>query len=194
MLSAKKKIYILILIFCLVDILLFVLVIFPLTRRVGENAAEWRGQQKNLRALEAQTVSLKDFQKNVNDLKNYALVVQSAFVDPTAPVSFLQFLEKWAVNYNLGLALSPFDSPAVKGDIWSSVGVRVDATGNLADCLRFVEMLESSPWVTMITRFELQKTVFQESGQATTVTPLSEATLSFDVKAFSGKPVVVKKN
>ncbi|MCX6789807.1 MAG: hypothetical protein NTZ42_04340 [Candidatus Gribaldobacteria bacterium] len=185
MLSAKKKIYILILTFCLIDVLLFILVIFPLTRRVEENANEFRDQQKNLRTLEAQTVSLKDFQKNVNDLENYNLVVQNAFVDPTAPVSFLQFLEKWAINYNLVLTVSPFDSPAIKGDIWSSVGVKVDATGNLADCLRFVEMLENSPWVMMITRFDLQKNTTQEGV---------EATLSFDIKAFSGKSAVVKKN
>ena len=191
MILLKKKIYILILTFCLIDVLLFVLVIFPLTKRVGENANEFRGQQKNLRALEAQTVSLKDFQKNVSDLKNYALVVQNAFIDPTAPVSFLQFLEKWAVNYNLALAVAPFDSPAVKGDIWSSVGVRVDATGNLANCLRFAEMLENSPWVIMITRFELQKTV---PTMAVQEKPLGEATLSFDIKAFSGKPAVMKKN
>lgn len=194
MLSAKKKIYILILTFCLVDVLLFVLMVFPLTRRVGENADEFRDQQKNLRTLEAQTVSLKDFQKNVSDLKNYTLVVQNAFVDPTAPVSFLQFLEKWAVNYNLSLALAPFDSPAVKGDIWSSVGVRVDAAGNLADCLRFAEMLENSPWVIMITRFDLQKTVLREGAGGIQEKPLTEATLSFDVKAFSGKPAAVKKN
>ena len=191
MLSAKKKIGILILTFCLVDVLLFVLVIFPLTRRVQGNVADLRDQQKNLRTLEAQTVSLKDFQKNVSDLRSYVLVVQNAFIDSTAPVSFLQFLEKWAINYNLDLTVAPFDSPAVKGDIWSSVGVRVEANGKLADCLRFVEMLENSPWVITITRFELQKTV---PTMAVQEKPLSEASLSFDVKAFSGKAPIVKKN
>ena len=71
------------------------------------------------------------------------------------------------------------------------MGVRVDATGNLADCLRFAEMLENSPWVIMITRFELQKTV---PTMAVQEKPLGEATLSFDIKAFSGKPAVMKKN
>lgn len=194
MLSAKKKIGILILIFCLVDVLLFVLVIFPLTKKAQSNAAALFEQQENLRALEARTGSLKDFQKNVSDLKNYALVVQNAFIDPTAPVSFLQFLEKWAAQYNLDLTLAPFDTPAVKGDTWSAVGIKVEANGQLADCLRFVEMLENSPWVITITRFDLQKTAVKDNSQVSQGKPLGEATVSFDIKAFSGKPPLLKKN
>ena len=194
MLSAKKKIFILLSIFCLIDVLLFALLIFSLTKKVAANVNEFRGQQKNLKVLEAQTVSLKDFQKNVSDLKNYNLVVQSAFVDPTAPVGFMQFLEKWANNYNLGLTVALFDSPAIKGDIWTSVGVRVDVIGDLSNCLRFAETLENSPWVIMITRLELQKVIPREGALIADEKPLGGATLSFDIKAFSGQPVVVKKN
>lgn len=192
MLSAKKKIYLLVLTACLIDVLLFVLVLLPLVRKIQSNANNLNIQKNDLAALAAQSNSLDNFQKSADNLKNYSQLVQSAFVDPSAPVQFLEFLEGQAENYHLQLTTSPFDVPAVKGDLWSAIGVRVSIKGQLADCLRFVEMLENSQWVIAITNFDLQKAIQKETtGDSGAVLP-GEAFLSLDIKAFFGQSSVLK--
>ncbi|GEM_PF-5998503 len=191
MLATKKKIYLLVLTFCFVDFLLFILILSPLVKRIQTNAADFNTQRNNLAVLERQESALEDFQKNVDDLKSYSQIVQSAFTDISAPVNLLEFLEEQAKNYHLSLVDSPFGSPAVEGDMWSSVGVRLEVRGKLADCLRFVEALENSRWVFSIISFDLQKNAPEKGKEGV---PVSEAALSLDVKAFSGKPAVLKKN
>ena len=187
---AKKKIYLLVSVICFVDVLLFSLVLLPLFRRVKANADDLNTQKISLAVLAAQSESLGDFQKNVDDLENYSQLVRSVFIDASAPVEFIEFLEDQAENYHLQLIASPFDSPPIKGDLWSSIGTRVNVEGQLADCLRFVEMLENSRWVITIINFNLQKVVANDSEAI----PRGEAFLSLEVKAFSGQPSVFKKN
>ncbi|MDD5750346.1 MAG: hypothetical protein PHU56_01690 [Candidatus Pacebacteria bacterium] len=184
MLRADKKIYLFVLSACLIDVLIFSLVLSPLIKRIQARSADLNNQQSILAALGQNDFSLSDFQKNIDDLKNYTDIVQSAFIDSSAPVQFLKFLEKQAARYDLQLTTSPFDSPAVKEDIWSSVGVRVKAEGDLADCLRLVEALENSQWVINITRLDLQKAASDDDSQAA---------LSLDIRAFSGNPPIIKK-
>jgi len=191
MLSAKKKIYLAVLIFCVADILLFVFAIWPLFKQIKANADNLINQKAKLAVLESQSAGLDSFQKNLTDLKNYTQLVQSAFVEPSAPVRFLEFLENQARAYQLEMSAMPFDVPSVKGDIWSSVGVRLELEGTAADCLRFVEMLENSQWILTITRFDLRKFKPQEgeisSGQA------PEVVLSMELNVPSGK-APLKKN
>ena len=85
----------------------------------------------------------------------------------------------------------PFDVASVKGDIWSSLGVRLELEGKTADCLRFAEMLENSQWILTITRFDLRKFKPKEgeiiSGQA------PEVVLFMELNLPSGK-APLKKN
>jgi len=191
---AKKKIYLLVLAVCLVDVLLFSLVLLPLSGRVKANSDNLNTQKISLAVLAAQGESLGNFQKNVDDLENYSRLVRSVFIDASAPVEFIEFLEDQAENYHLQLIASPFDSPPIKGDLWSSIGTRVNVEGQLADCLRFVEMLESSQWAITIVSFNLQKVVQEEEASDSGAVPRGEASLSLEIKAFSGQPPVLKKN
>lgn len=194
MLSAKKKIYLLVLIVCLIDVLLFVLVLLPLVRKIQGNANNLNTQKNNLAVLAEMSDSLDNFQKSVDNLKNYSQLVQGAFIEPSAPVKFIEFLEEQAENYHLQLITSPFDIPAVKGDLWSAIGVRVNVEGQLADCLRFVEMLENSQWVITITNFNLQKVIQKEGAGDSGVASRGEASLLLEIEAFSGQPFALKKN
>lgn len=180
-----KKIYLAVLIFCLADILLFVFAVWPLVKQIKASADNLINQKTKLVVLESQSAGLDSFQQNLTDLKNYTQLVQSAFVEPSAPVRFLEFLENQTQAHQLKMSAMPFDVPSVRGDIWSSVGVRLELEGKTADCLRFAEMLENSQWILTVTRFDLRK--FKPQGGEISSGQVPEAVLSMELNVPSGK-------
>ncbi|PIU16327.1 hypothetical protein COT20_00675 [bacterium (Candidatus Gribaldobacteria) CG08_land_8_20_14_0_20_39_15] len=194
MFSAKKKLYLLVLVACLIDFLFFYLVLFPLVKRIQINANNLDIQKNSLAIAEERNGKLEVLQKNIDNLKKNSQFVQNAFIDSSAPVQFMEFLEKQAQNHRLGLAASLFNLSDTKNDLWLAIGVRLEIEGQLADCLRFMETIENSHWVVAITRFDLQKIKQKETTGEFQENPGAEILLSLDIKAFSGKLPALKKS
>jgi len=157
MMTAKNKIIIVCLSVCLIDVFLFILLFLPLLKSIKIASAELSVKKSASLALEKQAAALADFANNASDLQKYSRLTQGAFVDYSAPVEFLNFLESWANFYRLDVDITPLDSPQAKEDIWKSAIFRVKGEGALSDCLRFVEMLENSRWVLNVIKLDLQK-------------------------------------
>lgn len=173
--KAKNKIIIVCLSVCLVDILLLVLFFLPLLKNMKAASKDLAIKKNVSLALERQAAALADFSNNASDLQKYSRLVKGAFVDFSAPVDFLNFLETWARFYGLDVGIAPLDSVLSKDDVWRSSVFRVTGQGELSDCLRFVEMLENSRWVLNVVKLNLQK---NDTGAADIV---------LEIKVFSDK-------
>lgn len=193
MFSAKKKFYLFVLSACFVDFLVFYLILFPLLKRIQINAENLDLQKVSLAVLAERSGKLEFLQKNSDNLKKNNQFVQGAFIDSSAPVQFMEFLEKQAQDHHLSLAASLFNLSETKNDLWPAIGVRLKIEGRLADCLRFMETIENSHWVIAVTRFDLQKIKEEETADEFQKEPGAKASLSLDIKAFSGESSVLKK-
>jgi len=79
------------------------------------------------------------------------------FLNPEVPVDFIRFLEEESGNLGLLIKISPSIITSRKTDPWKSMGFQILLTGPFPSCLKFLEKLQTSPWLLEVERTEVQR-------------------------------------
>lgn len=122
------------------------LVIYPLFAGIQTESADLVSQRKELAKLEIKIQNFRNFQKSFQAYQPDLEKIEKLLIDPSEPVDLIDFLEKDAARFGLSLEISPL---AFKEDDkpWPSLNFRLNLEGAFPDFLKFLERLESAPYL-----------------------------------------------
>lgn len=198
MISQKKQIFFVALLFLIIFILIFFLFARPMLIKIKQAGKDLAKQELVLGELNSQLASFEDFQKKNADFQQYFSVVKDCFVDSGAPIKFMEFLENEAQI--LGVKLTVAALPLSKDPKFSSA-FQITLEGKFSDALRFLERLEESPWLVelgglVVNRFsetqqKQQQTKTQNQDEMERPREVGDVSMLFTVKALSAKQVAL---
>jgi len=114
-------------------------------------------QKSALINLEKNNENIKNFQSAYSIYQANFKKLDQLFVDRETPVDFIEFLEQEANHSKLTIELTPSSLKADENDIWPSTIFQVDMTGHFQNFLEFLDRIESSPYLIVLSDFNLNK-------------------------------------
>ena len=122
--------------------------ILPLLSRIEQNAQRLIELQQTRAKLEAQLSAIKEFKKIANDVREKTEFINQLLIDPALPVEFVRFMEGIAVQNRLAVKTSSIREE--KTEIGEARVFQIDLRGAFPDLMRFLEQLESAPYLTRV--------------------------------------------
>lgn len=184
--SSRKKIYFWLAIFGGISLVFLVLIIPKLLGGIKKNS-------ENLITLKSELVSLQEERKNLSQIEkifqNYQLdlvKIDELFIDSEVPIEFINFFKKNAVSFQQKIEISL--APKIKTDTepWPSLFFQISTYGSFPNFLKFLERLESGPYlieisnlnIKKLTEGEIQSTKFQGLS-------LGDVESTFSIKVYT---------
>lgn len=153
----KKKIIVFSLIFGIVGLVLVCFLIYPLFKGIKKNSEEFVTAGKELILLQGKTGKVEQFRKTYEDLKPDLEKIDSLFTDPEVPIDLVKFLDKTAENFDLSNNISSVSVKTAETDPWTSLGFRMTLAGFLPNFLKFLEKIETAPYLIEVQNLAVEK-------------------------------------
>ena len=163
----------------IVTLVLAVLVARTLFLGVRQESANLIATRGVLIDFENKSKNLKSFQTTYGDCQENLAKMDQLFVDKEEPIAFIEFLEKEAKNFHLAIDITPLNIKEAEGDPWPSISFRLVLNGSFPNFLRFLEKVESSPYLISLTNFDLKKPTDKTNG---------DVSVTFQMKTYTQKP------
>jgi hypothetical protein len=146
----KNKINYSIIILLLLGASLVGFLIYPLYEEIQGASQEMIFQKQKLIALESKIKNIEEFRKNHTKIKESLKKTEDLFINSEAPVDFIYFLEETSQICQVPIEISPSGAKQEGGDSWVSIGFRISSSSYFPNFLRFLEKLESAPYLINI--------------------------------------------
>lgn len=157
--------------------------IYPLARSIEANAQENFILKQKLVSLQSQSRAFLPLKADYEKLIPFFNKVELLFVDGSAPLDFIEFLEKIGRDSDVSLEISP--SSSLKKDVpWTSVDFRLTLLGPFPKCLQFLAKLENSPYLIEIQDFTARRLGQEELKKVKNV-PKDAVNVNLTLKAFA---------
>jgi Tfp pilus assembly protein PilO len=138
-------------------------IVYPLFSGIQKEADNFISQKKKLVELERKIQNLENFQKSYEEYLPNLGKIAELLINPSEPINFIEFLEKEARNADLDIEILPF-APEEEEDFWSSMNFRLSLTGTFSNFLKFLEKLESAPYLVEILNLNATERDEEEPG------------------------------
>jgi Tfp pilus assembly protein PilO len=155
--NPQKRLYTSIIIVGVLAILFIVFLIYPVFRAIVKNSQDFLSEKKRLISLAQEEENLKKiedlykaYQSDLNKIENF-------FVDPEAPIEFVNFLEETAKNSQLRLEISSIVKKAEKEDPWENLSIQLFIYGSYPNLLKFLEKLENSSYLIEMVNLNINR-------------------------------------
>ncbi len=159
--SEKTKIF---LIFCGILILFSVVfVVRPLISQIGAESENFFFQEKRLETLRVKTSYLDEFEEKYQVYHADLQKIDGLLIDPTEPIDFIEFLEEQTQTFSLSLEITPSPRREIKEDLWPSMNFQLSLSGAFSDFAKFLEKLESGPYLVEILSLNVREDVQEEN-------------------------------
>ena len=180
-----KRIFIAATCFTTIALLLIILLVWPLVRDIKKSSDDLLVIRQTISSLGASIEDLEQFKTTYKRLNDDLAKARALFVNRDMPVDFIEFLEGAADDSQLAIAISPASVREVKGDIWPSMNFKLSLSGSATSCFKFLEKLETSPFLLDIQNFSITKTE-QEEAQSNSQEglPPGEVRADFLIKTY----------
>ena len=180
----ESKNYIILGIFLLVALSLVIFFIYPIFNGIRKNSQELLAAKGELTLLNNQIKELEDFGKNYNNYKPNLEKIDKLFVDSKNPIDFIQFLEKTASDFGVGIKISLQITPKQKigSGSWSDIVFQISSVGAFQNLLKFFEKIETNPNLTEIQNLVINRP--KETG-AENKKSAGDINASFSMKVFT---------
>lgn len=155
----KKKIIIISIISGLIILILVIFVIYPLFKRIKGNSEELVATRRNLVLFQSKTGSLEQIKKTYEELESSFKKIEGFFVDPEIPIDFIKFLEKTARESKILIDISPVSPKTSEDEPWKSIGFQLTLTGPSPKFLKFLDKIETGPYLIGIQNLTVKKLV-----------------------------------
>jgi len=132
------------------------LVIFPLFSGIQKESQNFISQKGELAKLEKKIQNLKNFQIFGKEYLVNLEKIEKLFIPSSEPLEFIEFLEKEGENSNLDIEILPF-ALEKKDKPWPSMNFRLSLIGAFSDFLKFLERLESAPYLIDVLNLNVVK-------------------------------------
>ena len=182
MTKSIKKIYLLIAIFLGINILLCVFIIFFFLKPIKDSSQSFLEAREKLSFLTSQA---KDFEKIKNFYTKHKSdfeKIDNAFINPDAPIDFINFLEKNAQDCQLQLKINSLIREQTKEGAMPGLFFQININGLFSNLLRFINRIEKGQYLVEITDFNIQ---FFRQDDSNADLLNSESQILLTIKAFS---------
>ncbi len=182
--SIKKETILISLVSLFVGVAILFSIVFFLGGEIKKNSEKIIEIRRKLIFSERESVS--DIQSHFDEIKPDLEKIDSLFVDSDAPVEFIEFLEKTSTRSDIFLEINPTSLEKEENSIWEGVGFQIKAVGSSENCLRFLEKLEYSLYMTEIQSLSFSK-LKKESLKSERYEEFSlgDVILNIKIKAFT---------
>ncbi len=148
--NAKKQIILFSGICLVISLILIFSFILPLVIGIKNSSSKLVGIKKELAIIHEKADGIGDVKATCNAISSDLERSESLFVNLEVPVSLIEYLENNADDLSLLVKTSPVFLKEVKDDIWDFVGFRLTITGSYNNFMRFIERIESAPFLIEI--------------------------------------------
>ncbi len=150
--------------------------IYPLFLNIKQNSATLIVQKGVLAELEKKSENFKWFRSTYEICRANFKKMDQLLVDREEPVEFIEFLEEEARISKLTIDLTPFTLKVGEKDFWPSTIFQVDMVGSFQNFLKFLDKIESSPYLITLSDFNLNKPTKNTNG---------DIAISFQMKVYA---------
>lgn len=156
----------------LVIILVFVVFgIYPQLKGIKKSSEELIDVKKELISFQNKVKELERFPKIYQELEPDLKKIDSLFVDPEVPIDLIKFWETTAQTSILSIEISPAIIKPQEDDLWKSMGFQMVLIGPFPNFLRFLEKIETAPYLIEVQNLVINKTeIGQTDVKATLLT------------------------
>ncbi|GAH90126.1 unnamed protein product [marine sediment metagenome] len=165
--SPKKKIIIFSVIFGVATIAIVGFVIYPLFKGIEKSSEELITAKKELILSKEEAGKFEQFKEIYKGLKPDLEKINQLFIDQEIPIDLIKFWEKEARDSELSIKISPVFLKAAEIDPWNSIGFQLRLIGSFPNFLKFLEKIETSPYLIEIQNLTVEKLVQDVSATLT---------------------------
>ena len=144
-------------IFGLITLLLVCFLIYPLLEDIKNYSKEIISQKKEVRILENKIKDIEEFRKNYAKIRPNLEKIETLFTNSEAPIDFISFLEKTSQDCRVSIQIVPAAITRVSEEPWPSLSFSITLTGSFPNFLRFLEKLQTSPYLTEIRNLSIKR-------------------------------------
>lgn len=159
--SLKKKNIVIVLIFILAVFAAPLLLVYPIFNGIQKNSAEFIEARKKIITAEQDLQNLERVQKFYKTMEPDLVKSEALFINQEFPVAFIRFLEKTAFDSGVSMDVSAVTAPKTEKNLWPSANFQLNLLCYLPNCLRFVEKIETAPYLIEIRNFVIRKALQQ---------------------------------
>ena len=158
----KNKTQTSLIIFCLLNIGLIVFLIYPLISDIRKNSQELISAKKDFIMFETKIRNLEEFNTIKPELEPNFEKAFNLFIDPKAPVRFMESLEEISQNHQLQTEILPIRVSKTKEGEWSFLPLKITSVGYFSNFLKFLKKIEYSPYLIEIEGLNIKKLTEKE--------------------------------
>jgi len=155
--NIKNKINLSLIFFLILAIFLIAFLIYPLLEDIKNNSKEIISQKKEIKVLENKIRDTEEFRKNYAEIKPNLEKIETLFTNSEAPIDFISFLEKTSQACHLTIKIVPSAITKKTEEPWPSLSFSITLTGSFPNFLRFLERLETGPYLTEIQNLSIKR-------------------------------------
>lgn len=183
--NLQNKIYLISAIFGLIILVLIVFFVSPLFKEIKKNSQDLIAFKKELISLEAKIENLRKFKEIFKTLEPDSEKIDKLLVDSEVPIDFIKFLEKTASDSQVLIEISSTSFKIVQTDPWPSLGFQIILTGSFPNYLKFLEKLETSPYLTEIQNLIVRRLSENEIRLMAKTLSLGDVKATLSIKVFT---------
>ncbi len=182
----KKKIILISVVSGIVGLAFIFLLIYPLFKKIIKNSQEIVEVRKEIVLSQGKAGGISQIKKDFKKLKPDLEKIDSLFVNSEAPIGLIEFLEKTAANSGVSIEIKPVSLKESKEDPWDSIGFQITTISSSDNSLRFLEKLETAPYLIKIQSVVINKLGEQDlKSQRYEGYSLKDVILNLKIKVFT---------
>jgi Tfp pilus assembly protein PilO len=156
MISPKRKIYSVSILFIFLILGLVFCFISPLFSTIKKDSLGYLSQKENLILIEKKKKELTNIERIYADIEPSLSKIDAFFVNAEEPVDFINFLEKSAKQLNLSIQISLREKEIEKKP-WPGMYFQIETAGSFSNFMKFLEKLESVLYLIEVENMDIKK-------------------------------------
>ena len=154
--NIKNKINLSLIFFLFLSIFFVAFLVYPLLKDIKNNSKEIISQKKEVLSLENKIKDIEEFRKNYAKIRPNLEKIETLFTNSEAPIDFISFLEKTSQDCRVSIQIVPAAITRSE-EPWPSLSFSITSAGSFPNFLRFLEKLESGPYLTEIQNLSIKR-------------------------------------
>src|SRR3989344_3666271 len=145
--NIKKKIILTLIILTAAVFAIIFFAAYPIFSSIKRESQDIAFQKSRLLATEDRAKNFAELLADYPKHQEYSKRINSLFINPQEPISFIELLETEAAASKISVNISLQPLQFLAGDQWPSMNFQLNAEGAPQNFLKFLERLESSPYL-----------------------------------------------
>jgi len=184
--TLKNKTNLSLIVFLALSIFILIFLVFPLYKNIKDNAVELSLKKQDSLSVDNKLKNIEEFRENYKEIKENLEKGENLFVKSEAPVNFIGFLEEISQKSNVSIKIFPSAPMKKVSDPWHSIIFHINANGRFPDILKFIERLESGPYLTQIETLGIMHLTANDlKAEGLAGYSVGDAKVSFSIKTFA---------